>query len=99
LTPRARRRAIAVPQCEGAWPAAAIGQAGVVAKMRERGHPLQEIRKATEEGRLASGFLDELFGGELSAVDAVARSGEVTLKGFSESTEGFAARQHGEESE
>ena len=50
-----------VPQYEGEWTPAAIGQARVVAKMRERGHSLREIRKATEEGRLAFGFLDELF--------------------------------------
>jgi adenylate cyclase len=53
-----------VPQYDGEWTAAAIGQARVVAKMRDRGHSLQEIRKATEEGRLAFGFLDELFGSE-----------------------------------
>jgi adenylate cyclase len=50
-----------IPQYGGSWTAAAIGQARVVAKMRERGHTLQEIRKATEEGRLAFGFLEDLF--------------------------------------
>jgi adenylate cyclase len=53
-----------IPQYDGVWTAAAIGQARVVAKMRERGHPLREIRTATEEGRLAFGFLDELLGTE-----------------------------------
>ena len=67
VTPATLRRWIRqrlIPQYEGEWTAAAIGQARVVAKMRERGHSLQEIRKATEEGRLAFGFLDELFGSE-----------------------------------
>ncbi|MGZ4170390.1 MAG: MerR family transcriptional regulator [Solirubrobacteraceae bacterium] len=50
-----------IPQHDGEWTPAAIGQARVVAKMRERGHSLQEIRTATEEGRLAFGFLEELF--------------------------------------
>ena len=50
-----------IPQYDGEWTAAAIGQARVVAKMRERGHSLTEIRTATEEGRLAFGFLEELF--------------------------------------
>ena len=67
VTPPTLRRWIGqglVPQYEGEWTPAAIGQARVVAKMRERGHSLREIRKATEEGRLAFGFLDELFGSE-----------------------------------
>ncbi|HXD67060.1 MAG TPA: MerR family transcriptional regulator, partial [Solirubrobacteraceae bacterium] len=41
-----------VPQYEGEWSPAAIGQARVVARMRERGHSLKDIRTATEEGRL-----------------------------------------------
>lgn len=50
-----------VPQYQGAWTAPAIGQARVVARMRERGHALSDIKRATEEGRLAFGFLEELF--------------------------------------
>jgi adenylate cyclase len=67
VTPATLRRWIRqglIPQYDGAWTLAAIGQARVVAKMRERGHSLKEIRTATEEGRLAFGFLDELFGSE-----------------------------------
>ncbi|HEY6524131.1 MAG TPA: MerR family transcriptional regulator, partial [Solirubrobacteraceae bacterium] len=51
VTPPTLRRWIGqglVPQYEGEWTPAAIGQARVVAKMRERGHSLREIRKATE---------------------------------------------------
>ena len=64
ITPATLRRWIRqglIPQYEGDWTPAAIGQARVVAKMRERGHSLKEIRTATEEGRLAFGFLEELF--------------------------------------
>jgi adenylate cyclase len=50
-----------VPQYDGEWTAAAIGHARVVARMRERGHSLADIRRASEEGRLAFGFLEELF--------------------------------------
>lgn len=50
-----------IPQYEDSWTPAAIGQARVVAKMRERGHSLTEIRRATEDGKLAFGFLEELF--------------------------------------
>jgi adenylate cyclase len=64
VTPPTLRRWIRgglVPQFDGSWTAAAVGQARVVAKMRERGHSLTEIRRATEEGKLAFGFLEELF--------------------------------------
>jgi adenylate cyclase len=67
VTPATLRRWIKqglIPKHSGAWTPAAIGQARVVAKMRERGHSLQEIRTATEEGRLAFGFLEELFPSE-----------------------------------
>jgi adenylate cyclase len=50
-----------IPQYDGEWTPAVIGQGRVVARMRERGHSLAEIRRATEEGRLAFGFLEELF--------------------------------------
>jgi adenylate cyclase len=43
------------------WSTTAIGQARVVARMRDRGHSLQSIRKASEEGRLAYAYADELF--------------------------------------
>ncbi len=81
VTPPTLRRWIRqglIPQYEGDWTAAAIGEARVVAKMRERGHSLQQIRKATEEGRLALGFLDELIGSEpqrYALRDAARRTG------------------------
>ncbi len=50
-----------VLQFDGEWTPSAIGAARVVARMRERGHSLAEIQRATEEGRLAFGFLEELF--------------------------------------
>ena len=55
-----------IPHYEGAWTPAAIGHARVVARMRERGHSLQSIREATEQGRLASGFLEALFPSDVS---------------------------------
>jgi adenylate cyclase len=67
VTPATLRRWIRqglIPQHDGEWTPAAIGQARVVAKMRERGHSLQEIRAATEQGKLAFGFLEELFPSE-----------------------------------
>ena len=46
---------------DGHWTPAAVAHARIVARLRERGHSLQEIRKAGKEGRLAYGFIEELF--------------------------------------
>lgn len=45
----------------GAWTPAAAAQARIVARLRERGHSLAEIRAAGDEGRLAFGYVEELF--------------------------------------
>lgn len=50
-----------VPVRRGRWTAAAAAQARVVARMRERGHSLEELKKAGSEGRLAFGLVEELF--------------------------------------
>ena len=51
-----------VPQArDGRWTRAAVAQARIVARLRERGHSLAEIRAATDSGRLAFGFVDELL--------------------------------------
>jgi adenylate cyclase len=50
-----------IPQYEGAWTAPAAAHARLVARMRERGHSLDEIRRAVESGRLAFAYLQELF--------------------------------------
>jgi len=43
------------------WTPAAAAHARLVARLRERGHSLEEIRRATKEGRLAQGLLEELY--------------------------------------
>jgi adenylate cyclase len=43
------------------WSPAAAAHARVVARLRERGHSLDEIKAATDEGRLAYGLLEDLF--------------------------------------
>jgi adenylate cyclase len=50
-----------VPLADGEWTPAAIAQARIVARLRERGHSLAELREAAEAGRLAYGYLEELF--------------------------------------
>jgi adenylate cyclase len=56
-------RAGLIPQHDhnGAWTPAAVAQARMVARLRERGHSLEEIRSATESGRLAFGYIEDLF--------------------------------------
>jgi adenylate cyclase len=54
------QRAGVVPQAaDGEWTPAAISQARLVARPRDRGHSLEAIRAATESGRLASGLLED----------------------------------------
>jgi adenylate cyclase len=50
-----------IPERRGRWTAAAAAQARVVARMRERGHSLEELRKAGREGRLSFGLAEDLL--------------------------------------
>jgi adenylate cyclase len=43
------------------WTPAAAAHARMVARLRARGHSLQEIKEAVQEGRLAYGLLEDLF--------------------------------------
>ncbi len=70
-------RAGVIPQYDGNWTAAAVGFARLVARMRERGHSLQEIKRATEEGRLAFGYVEELFPSE-AAIYSLAQAADET---------------------
>jgi adenylate cyclase len=60
-TLRRWQRSGLIPHYEGEWTPSAIGHARMVARMRNRGYSLGEIRRATDEGRLAFGFLEDLF--------------------------------------
>jgi adenylate cyclase len=50
-----------VPLPGDRWTPAALAHARVVARLRKRGHSLDEIRAASESGRLAYGFMEDLF--------------------------------------
>ena len=50
-----------IPHYRGRWTPAAAAHARIVARLRQDGHSLEEIRKAGEDGRLAFGYVDELF--------------------------------------
>ena len=46
---------------DGPWTPAAVAHARIVARLRERGYPLDTLRDAANEGRLAYGYLEDLF--------------------------------------
>jgi adenylate cyclase len=53
-----------IPPYDGSWSSAAVSHARIVARLRERGHSLEDIRQASHEGRLAFGYVEELFDGD-----------------------------------
>jgi adenylate cyclase len=64
VTPATLRRWVRqglIPSYEGGWSAGAVGHARIVARLRERGHSIRDIRRATEDGRLAFGYMEALF--------------------------------------
>ena len=61
-------RAGVVPVKGDRWTTAAAAQARVVARMRERGHSLDELRRAGREGRLAFGYMEDLLPGREKAI-------------------------------
>jgi adenylate cyclase len=67
-----------VPVRRGRWTAAAAAQARVVARMRDRGHSLEELRKAGREGRLSFGLAEDLFprpSGQVTIDDVAGETG------------------------
>ena len=60
-----------IPVKRGRWTPVAAAQARVVARMRERGHSLKELKRAGREGKLAFGLAEELF---------PERQGDVTIE-------------------
>jgi adenylate cyclase len=55
-----------IPEVDGRkeWTTAAVAHARIVARLRERGHKLEHIKKAGAEGRLAYGYIEDIFGGD-----------------------------------
>jgi adenylate cyclase len=50
-----------VPQYDGTWTPAAASHVRIVARLRERGHSVERIRDASQSGKLAFGYIDELL--------------------------------------
>jgi adenylate cyclase len=81
VSPATLRRWVAdglVPLRDGEWTPAALAQARIVARMRARGHSLDQLRDAAREGRLAYGYLEDLFPGDDDAVCTLAQAAEQT---------------------
>ena len=49
------------PDGDGGLTPAAMAHARIAARLRERGHSLEQIRRANAEGRLAYGYVEDLF--------------------------------------
>jgi adenylate cyclase len=52
-----------VPGFEGHWTPAAVAYVRVVARLRDRGHTLEEIKQASDSGQLAVGPIETLLSG------------------------------------
>jgi adenylate cyclase len=50
-----------LPVRKGRWTRAIAAQARVVARMRDRGHSLNDLRQAARDGRLAFGYVEDLI--------------------------------------
>src|SRR3954469_18645897 len=64
ISPATLRRWVAegiVPLRDGEWTPAALSQARLIARLQARGHSLERLRVAAKQGRLAFGYLEDLF--------------------------------------
>jgi adenylate cyclase len=50
-----------IPLGNGRWTPAAVAHARIVARLRDRGYSLGQLREAAHSGRLAYGYLEDLF--------------------------------------
>jgi adenylate cyclase len=50
-----------IPQYNGGWSAPGARQVGIVARLRERGYTLEQIREASDSGRLALGDVESFL--------------------------------------
>ncbi|HET9185248.1 MAG TPA: adenylate cyclase regulatory domain-containing protein, partial [Solirubrobacterales bacterium] len=69
-----------VPVRRGRWTAAAAAQARVVARMRERGYSLDDLKSAGQEGRLAFGFTEDLLAGAEEGISVEEIAAETGLE-------------------
>ncbi|HEX6654511.1 MAG TPA: adenylate cyclase regulatory domain-containing protein [Thermoleophilaceae bacterium] len=69
-----------IPEMDGTaeWTSAGVAHARIVARLRERGHTLEQIKQAGKEGRLAYSYIEDMFErdrGVVSMDDVTERTG------------------------
>lgn len=69
-----------IPGFDGSWTPAQAAHARIVARLRERGHSLESIRKAGETGRLAFAYTEDLFPSEDGGVSLDEAAADVGLE-------------------
>jgi adenylate cyclase len=69
-----------VPGYEGSWTPAAVAYVRVVARLRARGHTLEEIKQASDKGQLAIGPIENLLSGSEGRYTLEEAAREVGLK-------------------
>jgi adenylate cyclase len=72
-------RAGVIPEVDGKgeWTTGAVAHARIVARLRERGHRLEQIKAALERGRLAYSYIEDMFDGD-HPVTSLGRAAEET---------------------
>jgi adenylate cyclase len=81
VTPATLRRWVredVVPLRNGRWTPAAVAHARIVARLRARGHTLRTLREASQSGRLAFGYMEDMFpraDGEYTLAEAAKETG------------------------
>ena len=68
-----------VPVRKGKWTPAAAAQARVVARMRDRGYSLEDLKQAGRDGKLAFGFTEDFFADGSDRVDISDAAAEIGL--------------------
>ena len=69
-----------IPGFDGTWTQAMAAHARIVARLRDRGHKLDEIREAGQAGRLAFAYTEDLFPGDETMVGLEDAADEVGLE-------------------
>src|SRR4051794_17694461 len=69
-----------VPLPKGRWTPAAVAHARIVARLRARGYPLRTLKEASRSGRLAFGYMEDLFPGSAGGYSLAEAAEETGLE-------------------
>jgi adenylate cyclase len=69
-----------VPLRNGSWTPSALAHARIVARLRARGYTLAQLREASASGRLAFGYMEDMFPSAGQTYDVDQASGETGLE-------------------